>query len=549
VRKPHSDVLKGQVHTDRDAHRRHDDAMRGAGARALFLLFCLPFPMILAMNARVQDNMGTGPKRDPLPVASARSPYTAAVESGYALLPAFTPYKAWAHFQELQKNQWLSPDELCALRWARLQAILRHAVEHIPFYRQRWQEHGVDPRRFTSEKDLVDLPVVTKELLSDAQQDDLFLLSKRRDYQFAHTSGTTGQRFQVPFTLAGFQKKYAGHLRQMYASGWRLGMKSATIHYAGHSQFRGAFSGRAEDAEPFARVRDTALRVAHRRRVLTPYHRPETGDDAQVKAWYEQLREYRPYLLETMDYNLPLLKDYIERSGLPRLSIPKTFVLGTHSAGLLARLEEFFSTEIYDRYSPHEIEGVAYACSVRRGMHMAIDCYHTEFLDDRDRPVLPEETGAIVVTDLDNDLMPLIRYKLGDVGHALAEPCSCGRGFPLMAQIDGRVRDILDLKSGKQVAPARIAGVLQDEPAVSLFQVVQYLDGTIVAHVVPGGSGLPAGVAERIVARLTGLLGAGERIAVAPARHIRLEPNGKCSFVKKAETPRFADASHTGSGA
>ncbi len=444
---------------------------------------------------------------------AAPSPYTAAVEMGYTLLALFTPYKAWAHFRGLQKSQWLSPEDARALRWARLQAILRHSRQNIPFYRQLWQAHGVDPRRFDSEKDLVDLPIVTKELLSEAQRNDLFLLSKRRDYQLAHTSGTTGQRFQVPFTLAGFQKKYA----------------------SGHNQFKGAFSGRAEDAEPFARVRETALSIAHRRRVLTPYLQPETGDDTQVKAWYEQLRDYQPYMLETMDYNLPLLEEYIERSDLPRLSIPKTFVLGTHSEALLARLEEFFSTEIYDRYSPHEIEGLAYACSVRRGMHMAIDCYHIEFLDERDRPVAPEEVGTIVVTDLDNDLMPLIRYRLGDMGHALAEPCSCGRGFPLMGQIDGRVRDLLDLKSGKKVAPARITDVLQDEPAVHLFQVVQYSDGAIVAHVVPCGGALAAAVSERILARLTNLLGPAEGISVAPARHIRLEPNGKCSFVKKAD--------------
>jgi phenylacetate-CoA ligase len=465
---------------------------------------------------------------------AAACPYTVAVERGYALLAACTPYKAWARFRELQKNQWLSPAQACDLRWARLKAILRHARDSIPFYQQLWQAHGVDPRLFSSEKDLVDLPVVTKEALSEAGRNDLFLLSRRRDYQFAHTSGTTGQRFQVPFTLAGFQKKYANHLRQVYACGWRLGMKSATIHYSGHNQFRGAFSGRAEDVEPFARVRDTALSIAHRRRVLTPYHQPETGDDAQVKAWYEQLRDYRPYMLETMDYNLPMLMEYIARHNLPRLAIPKTFVLGTHSAALLDRLQAFFGTEIYDRYSPHETEGIAYACSVRRGMHMAIDCYHTEFLDEHDRPVAPEETGFIVVTDLENDLMPLIRYRLGDLGHNLAEPCSCGRGFPLMGQIDGRVRDLFDLKSGKKVAPARIAEVLQDEPAVHLFQVVQYGDGAIVAHVVPSGSEIPVAVGERIRSRLTRLLGPGERISIAPARHIRLEPNGKCSFVKKA---------------
>ena len=84
-----------------------------------------------------------------------------------------------------------------------------------------------------------------------------------------------------------------------------------------------------------------------------------------------------------------------------------------------------------------------------------------------------KKPASSVVTDLDNYLLPLIRYKVGDVGHYYDGACACGRGFPLMGEIDGRARDVFVLRNGSMVAPARIAAVLQDEPAVTLFQVIQ----------------------------------------------------------------------------
>lgn len=459
--------------------------------------------------------------------------YTVAVESGYSFLSRLTPCSAWAHLQTLQKNQWLSPEALSALRWERLQNLLNSAYDSIPFYRRLWKTAGVDPRKFCNAGDMVHLPVVTKKELIAGQENDEFLLSRRDDFQYAHTSGTTGERFQVPFTFAGYQKKYANHLRQMYACGWRLGVKSATIHYSGHSQFKGRFSGREHDREPFMNLREVALGLAHRRTICTPYVGQRTGDDAQVQAWYDTLRDCRPWMLETMDYSLIMLKEFIERRGLPRLQIPRTFVLGTYSASLRARLEEFFDTLIFNRFSPHEIEGVAFCCSERQGMHMATDSYHIEFLDDRDCPVGPGEIGRIVITDLDNYLMPLIRYRFGDLGHFCAEPCACGRGFPLMGDIDGRERDLFSLENGHLVAPSHIAAVLQDEAEVDLFQVAQDRSGRIEARIVRGTRPLGAETAGRIERGLRALLGPDEELAIVPVDWIELEPNGKCSFVKR----------------
>ncbi len=459
--------------------------------------------------------------------------YTFFVESGYQLLAMLSPLNVWSHFKELRSNQWLPYDQLVEIRWKKLKKLLHYAYEHIPFYRQLWNGCGVNPLKFTSINDLRDIPVITKKELKRAQDNDEFLLGNKGGYEYAFTSGTTGERFKIPFSFSGFQKKYANHLRQVYASGWRLGMKSATLHYSGHSQFKGKYSGRSEDREPFMNFRETALHLAHRRRVLTPYFETYSGNDMFPRQWYDELKAYKPYLFETMDFNLLVLKDYIDRNGLEKLSIPITYVLGTYSPSLRNALEVFFNTELFNRYSPHEIEGVAFACHEHQGMHMAIDSYHIEFLDSHHQPVRPEEIGFITVTDLDNYVFPLIRYQVGDLGHYKEGLCLCGRGLPLMGDIDGRARDLFTLKNGEMIPPSKIAAVLQDEPAVTLFQLIQNDEGKITVFIVPNENLFTDTTKEQIKRRLNMLLGPDEKIMLVRAEHIALEKNGKCCFVKR----------------
>ncbi len=469
------------------------------------------------------------PREDP-PIATSLP--TRAIEAGYALLARSRRFDAWRRLQALEANQWRPIEELRALRWTKLQALLAHAVERVPFYRALWSAHGVDPRRFRSEADLRDLPVVTKHELMAGQAEDAFLLRARRGLAEVRTSGTTGSRFAVPATVASFQAKYAGHLRQMYASGWRLGMRSATLYYAAHPQFHGRYTGRPEK-DSFTWLRRAALRLAHRRRALTPYWPARSGDERFPALWYRDLRRWRPFLFETMELNLPVLRDHIESRDLPRLRIPRTYVLGTLGRALRAALEACFGTEIFDRYSPHEMEGIAFACRRHRGLHVAIDAYHVEFLDDAGRAAAPGETAHLVITDLDSALMPLIRYRIGDLGADDDRPCECGRGLPLMSAIQGRAADRFVLRDGRAVAPARIAATVQDDPAVSLFQVLQGPDLAITLRVVPRAGAWSPAAPGRLRATLAALLGRDETIAVEAVDSMPIEPPGQVAWCKR----------------
>jgi phenylacetate-CoA ligase len=484
--------------------------------------------------ARATWNNGSDSEMTLLSTAG-RPPYTRLVESGYRIIADKTRYRAWSHFLELQKNQWLTKQELEELRWARLKRLLDYAYEAVPFYRSLWQECGIDPRKFDSIENFSELPIVDKEILTRAQHEQRFPSASGKKYDVAYTSGTTGSRFKIMFTLETYQKKYASHLRQMYATGWRLGFKSATLHYSGHSQFRGKYTGRPDDREPFMGIREVALMLAHRRKNLIPYHAALISDDEVLLSWYNALTVYKPYLFETLDYNLPLLKDFIERRNLPPVDIPKVVVLGTYSARRRNELQNFFSTEVFNRYSPHEMEGLAFSCNVHRGMHIASDCYHIEFVDPSDRLVDCGEMGEIIVTDMDNYLMPLIRYRVGDVGYAIEEPCTCGRAMPLMGDLDGRTRDCFTDAKGARIAPSKIAAVLHDEPDVVLFQVTQDEALQITANIIVRSPRAAVDLCSNIQLRLANLVGEGLPLKVKVVDNLSLEANGKFCFVKRSK--------------
>ena len=85
-------------------------------------------------------------------------------------------------------------------------------------------------------------------------------------------------------------------------------------------------------------------------------------------------------------------------------------------------------------------------------MHLNIDHLYIEFLDDDSQPVQSGESGKIILTDFNNKGMPLLRYQVEDIGVPTDKPCACGRGLPLMQNLQGRVADFLKGPDGSLVA-------------------------------------------------------------------------------------------------
>ena len=478
--------------------------------------------------------------------ASRRPPtageFPATTEALLALVGRLTPARAWSTLTERLRDPWLAPSAWQATQWEKLRALLGHCRSEVPFYRELWRRAGVDPTRFASAADLAALPVVTRQQLTEGRLAGAFPAIGRRGTQPLATSGTTsGTPFEVWIGFREYQEKYANHLRQMYLSGWRLGMRSSALHYSGHGQFRGRYSGSKDHKEAWPGLRDAVLALAHRKQVLPPYHRRETGDDALVEIWYERLSSHRPFLLDTFYVNALLLLDHARRHALPALSIPVIFVLHTLTDRERERLSRVFSADVFNRYSPHECEGIAFDCGEHRGMHAAMDSYQVEILDREGRPAPAGEVGRIVITDLENRTMPLVRYRIGDLGHWLGEDCRCGSGFPLLAGLDGREVDLLGWGSHGPATPAAVEAFLQGENRVQVHQILRR-GARIDVSVVAAEAGFPDPAWIRAcVTHIRNLVDDPVEVIVRAVPALRFESNGKFTFVGNARDEASAD--------
>src|SRR5262249_36293897 len=121
-----------------------------------------------------------------------------------------------------------------------------------------------------------------------------------------------------------------------------------------------------------------------------------------------------------------------------------------------AVLERVFGCEVFNRYGCREVSVVASECEAHSGLHTMAEGLYIE-IDIGGRPAAPGQTGGILVTDLLNGAMPLIRYRIGDLGAWADGPCPCGRGLPRLRNVAGRVTDFLVGCDGRLVSGVYLA--------------------------------------------------------------------------------------------
>ncbi len=126
----------------------------------------------------------------------------------------------------------------------------------------------------------------------------------------------------------------------------------------------------------------------------------------------------------------------------------------------------------------------ALQCPEHEHYHVQSENVLLEVLDNNGRPCRPGQSGRVVATTLHNFAMPLIRYDIGDYATA-GEPCSCGRGLPVISRILGRVRNMLTLPTGGQVWPYFSANKLRDHVPIRQFQLMQKTLTRLELRIVP----------------------------------------------------------------
>lgn len=347
-------------------------------------------------------------------------------------------------YARLVRSQYWSNEALEAQYRSRLEATLRAASE-IPFYRERLGA------RFAS-GDLHNYPILKR---SDIPQLNRSVRDRvGADAHFFHdnSSGSTGMPVEFLFDASHQSGRYAARIRYLRANGWSPLRRNTWIV---------AFTSRADDSLD-SRLTQSRLRL---RSVFLRIFRPfEEQVDDLVAA--------KPEFFYTMPSNLAGLLSVIEQRRIALASLRLIFLGGeVVDDSLRERTRRVLGVEIRDNYG--STEGfISWQCPAGN-YHVNAEHVRVEIVDENDRPVAPGQMGRVLITTLENRLMPLIRYEIGDYAIASNDVCSCGRSLPVMGKVIGRGINLFHLPDGRLISPWPLVGPLKSRPAIRQFQIVQ----------------------------------------------------------------------------
>ncbi len=351
------------------------------------------------------------------------------------------PLAAWKagsqhlkHLRTLRRTQFDPPDVVHERQLAAVRSIVRHAWETVPFYHERWAAAGLHPDAVRSLNDLEQFPVLTKVDIRSAGQ-QLRSNAVRGPVTTKTTSGSTGVPLTIVVDEGAMAWKRAMTLRADQWSGWRLGQRVARLW--GH--------GAVEEGTWRDRL--------WRRVVLRENFLNTLGiDRAGLKAFADHLRRRPPGLLFGHAHSLYLFAAFV-RKYCPGAIRPAGVVSAAMTLHAWQRcvIEEAFGRPVTDRYGCEETSLIACECEEHRGLHVNADGVYAEVVPD-DRLNAGPGAGRLLLTDLTNRAMPLIRYQVGDVVVPTDRQCPCGRGLPLIERVVGREADYVLTPGGMLIS-------------------------------------------------------------------------------------------------
>ncbi len=461
-----------------------------------------------------------------------------------------TQSRFWSLFRQMQQIEVLPPAELHQLQLSRLHKLLHHAERHVPYYRKRWQACGVTASSVCSLADLARLPCTSKvdiqrnfpEGIVDEQAD-------RTSWQYVSTRGTANRLVAI-HDFAKRDLGRAAQMRSLYLSdGYRLGYRMTEIPPDACSEVCGEEGQRQDSVAQLMKgmarrnawrdrdkVSDLRGALEHRwllrKQVLPPFGSAGSNPpEAMLAEYVEQLETYRPHVLKGLPTYLQQIARYVHQTGRAPLPVPvvKPFG-GSVSPVMREQILQGFAGEFRDDYGSAELGPIACDCRYHNGMHLFSDLFVVEIVRG-ERPCSPGEVGRILITDLGNFAMPMIRYEIGDLGRLFVDACPCGRTAPRLV-VEGRLEDALVTDSGELVSSDAICDAMFALSFIDQFQLVQEGSGEFELLLVPRGDATTA--TDQAVVRLRELLGSRTEIQPHVVSTIPAEESGKFRFVKSA---------------
>lgn len=381
----------------------------------------------------------------------------------------------YAFLDELLRNQRLSPDELRAKQQRDLQAIIRHAVAHSPYYRNQYADA---PRDRRGDYRIEDLPILRKAEVLAHRDEILSTAVDPARVKLGHTGGSTGTPLGYFYDDAKHERMRACVARSYTWTGWRPGQK--VLNFWGAPQdLKGR--GLRPRLDGFIGAVETIGAYAY--------------TEADLVRWARRIQDWRPVIVQGYPSIIGELSRFMLESDVP--APPSVIAVYTTAEVLYdeqrARIGRAFGCKVYNQYGCREIPNVSVQCP-EGAQHILSDMAHVETLE-------ADGEERLILTALSERIFPFIRYEVGDTGRLQPGACPCGLPFPLMEVGQCRSNDLIRTPSGRKIHPSRLNRLLDGLTGIRQYQFVQHEIDRIRLSLVgtePLREAVAAGLRERL---------------------------------------------------
>jgi len=363
---------------------------------------------------------------------------------------------------QLEQTQWWSENELREQQFKQLDALLRYSVKHVPYYREMLAD--CVPAEMLNPQHWLNIPLLTRDKLQQAG--DLLrtqaIPKSHGKVRKSSTSGSTGKPVEILTTdiTSFFWNVFT--LRDHQWHHRDLGARLAVIRHMTDERAKppdGMHSANWGTATQGLTNTGECIGLS----IHTP-----------ISEQVEWLRREDPDYLLTHPSVLQELALHCQRESIKFPSLKEVRTISEALPdGIRELCQKVWGVKLIDVYSTIELGYLALQCPEREHYHVQAEGVLFEVLSEDGKPCAPGEVGKVVVTSLHNFATPLIRYELGDYVE-VGEPCSCGRGLPVIKRILGRYRNLVVLPNGEKRWPKfGIADIKKIAP-VKQYQAIQH---------------------------------------------------------------------------
>lgn len=358
---------------------------------------------------------------------------------------------AWHSF--FSQSQWWSREKLLTYQSDKLNKLLQISVKEVPFYRNLYNQHAVDVSEVKTIDDLYRLPIVSKKELKACYPEGC---TRKTNWPVKEyfTSGSSGNPFAVMVDNQTMSQARALMLLRANYSGWQQG---DAVFQTGMSLQRGVVK----------KIKDVVFN--------TYYASAFDLSDSRLDSYLQVIEQKKiRYLMGYPGSIFALANRAWQISCNLKMSGVVTWGDNLYEH-FRKSIEQQFQCRVTDTYGCGEGIQVAAQCpDGYNNYHIFMPHVIVEIVDDNGQPIPRGELGNILLTRLEPGTMPLIRYKVGDVGRMSVEKaCACGRGFDILEKIVGRDSDIIHTPNGNKLIVHFFTGIFEYYPQITKFRVYQ----------------------------------------------------------------------------